>query len=89
MAAQPNIGGALCESSIITFLVACQKVRLSSVVPSDCQYRTQDFDAKSVRGKSLQKCTIYSVPAEEMAKHCAKIGCPLVSDIAAVTKPRR
>ena len=38
--------------------------------------------------KSPQKC-IYSVPAQETAKHRAKFCWPLVSDVAAVTKPRR
>jgi len=41
-----------------------------------------------LRGKSPQKC-IYSVPAQEMAKHRAKFCWPLVSDVAVVTKPRR
>ena len=38
-------------------------------------------------GKSLQKC-IYTVAAQEMAKHRAKFGWPPVSDVVAVTKPR-
>jgi len=37
-------------------------------------------------GKSPRKC-IYSVAAQETAKHCAKFGWPLTSDVAAVTKP--
>jgi len=41
-----------------------------------------------LRGKSPGKC-IYSVPAQEMAKHCAKFGWLPLSDVAAVTKPRR
>jgi len=32
---------------------------------------------------------MYSVPAQEMAKHRAKFGWPPVSDIAAVMKGRR
>jgi len=40
-----------------------------------------------LRGKSRQKC-IYSIPVQEMAKHCAKFGWPLLSDVGAVTKPR-
>ena len=39
-------------------------------------------------GKSPRKC-IYSVPAQETAKHCAKFGRSPVNDVAAVTKPRR
>jgi len=42
----------------------------------------------SVRGKIPRKC-IYTVRAQETAKHCAKFGWPPVSDIAAVTKPTR
>jgi len=38
-------------------------------------------------GKSPRKC-IYSVPAQETAKHCAKFGWPLVSNTAAATKAR-
>jgi len=39
-------------------------------------------------GKSPRKC-IYSVAAQETAKHRAQFGWPPVSDVAAVTKPRR
>ena len=39
-------------------------------------------------GKSPQNC-IYSVSAQETAKHRAKIGVTPVSDVAAVTLPRR
>ena len=39
-------------------------------------------------GKSPRKYT-YSIAAQEMAKHRAKFGWPLVSDIAAVTLSRR
>jgi len=39
-------------------------------------------------GKSPRKC-IYSVPAQEMAKHRAKFGWPPVSDVAAVMILRR
>ena len=39
-------------------------------------------------GKSPQKC-IYSVLAQEMAKHHTKFGWPSVKDVAAVKKPRR
>jgi len=38
-------------------------------------------------GKSPQK-SVYSVPAQEMAKHRAKFGWPPVNDVTAVTKPR-
>jgi len=39
-------------------------------------------------GNSPRKC-IYSVAAQEMDKHRAKFGWPLVSDVTAVTLPRR
>jgi len=52
MAAQPNIGGAVCESSVIPFLVPRHKVWLTTLL--ECRavtlpiQRTQDLDAKSV-----------------------------------------
>jgi len=42
----------------------------------------------SVRGEDPPKC-IYSVPAQKTAKHRAKFGLPPLSDVGAVTKPRR
>jgi len=39
-------------------------------------------------GNSRQKC-INSLPAQETAKHCAKFGWLPLSNITAVTKPRR
>jgi len=42
----------------------------------------------SVRGQQPPKC-IYSVPAQQTAKHRAKFGWPPLSDVGAVTKPRR
>ena len=53
MAAQANIGGAVCESSLIPFLVPRRKVWLTPAARMPCsnaanpQYtRTQDLDAK-------------------------------------------
>ena len=51
MAALPNIGGALCESSVIPFLVPRREVWLTPAVGvpcrKSCQYRrTQDLNAK-------------------------------------------
>jgi len=37
MAGQPNIGGALCESSVIPFLVPRRKVQLTPAVPVPCR----------------------------------------------------
>ena len=99
MAAQPNIGGTLCGSSVIPFLVPYRKVWLRPAAGVSCSNTANIREHKtwtqselcmcqnSVRGKSPQKC-IYGVPAQEMAKHCAKFGWPAVSDVTAVTKPR-
>jgi len=48
MAAQPNIGGALCESSEIPFLALRHKVWLTPAagVPRSNAARTQDLDVK-------------------------------------------
>jgi len=100
MAAQPNICGALCESSVILFLVPRCKVWLTPLL--ECLAVTLPIwknarlgrKVNIARGeiplqdKSLRKC-IYSVPAQETAKHRAKFGWPPVNDVAAVTKRRR
>ena len=39
-------------------------------------------------GEKIPRKCIYSVPAQETAKHSAKIGWPPVNNVAAVTKPR-
>jgi len=36
MAAQPNIGGALCDSSVIPFLVPCRKFWLTPAAGVPC-----------------------------------------------------
>jgi len=41
-----------------------------------------------LRSNSCRKC-ICSIPAQVRAKHCAKFGWLPLSDVAAVTKPRR
>ena len=51
MAAQLNIGGALCESCVITFLVPRRKVWLTSVAGVSCSNAAnigerQDLDVK-------------------------------------------
>jgi len=40
-------------------------------------------------GARTNKKCIYSVPAQETAKHCAKFGWLPLSDVAAVTKSKR
>jgi len=100
MAAQLNIGGALCESSVIPFLVPCRKVWLTPLL--ECHAVTLPIQENARLGrkvnftcgkflsgvKSPQKC-IYSVAAQETAKHRSKFGWPPVNDVAAVKKPRR
>jgi len=99
MAAQPNIGGALCEGSVIPFLVPRFKVWLTPAAGVLCSNAANIGEDKtwtqsefctwqnSVRGKSPRK-GIYSVPGQETAKHRAKFGLPPVRDVAAVTKPK-
>ena len=100
VAAQPNICGAICESSIISFLVPRRKVWLMPLVECHAAMLPIQENARlgckvkiapgkiSPGGKSPRKC-IYNVPAQETAKHRAKFGWPPVNDVAAVTKPRR
>ena len=86
MAAQPNIGGALCESSVIPFLVPRHKVCLTpatgvpfSNVANIGEHKTWTQSELctwqySVRGKSLQKF-IYNVPSQETAKRVQGLVC--------------
>ena len=99
MAAQLNIGGALCESSVIPFLVLRRKVWLTPAAGVPCSNAAYIGERKtwrrkvnfacgeipSGRGKSPQKC-IHSVAAQETAKHRAKFGWPPVNDVAAITR---
>jgi len=97
MAVHPNIGGALCESSAIPFLVPRRKVWLTAAAGVLSTANTGERKTwaqsevctwqNSVRGKNPQKC-IHIIPAQETAKHCGKFGSPPVSDVGAVT-PRR
>ena len=87
------------ESSIVPFLVPCRKVWLRPIAPVPCSNAAKTAECKtwsqsefctwqnSVRGKSPQKC-IYCIPAQQMAKHCAKFGWLPLSIVAAITKPR-
>ena len=94
MAAQSNIGGALCESSVIQFLVLCRTVWLMPAAEVPCSNAANIGKRKtwtqnefctwqnSVRRQEPLKC-IYtcSVPAQETAKHSAKFHWPPVSDV--------
>jgi len=98
MAAQSNIGGALCESSVIPFLVPRRKVWLTPAAGVPCSSLTlpiyenarlgSEFCTwqNSVRGNSPENVYIVYQPRRQ---HCAKFGWPPVSDVAAVTKARR
>ena len=84
MAAQPNIGGALCKSSVIPFRVPRRKIwsTLAAGVPcsnaaniGECKtWMQSEFCTlyNSVREQEARK--MYSVPAQEKAKHRAKLG---------------
>ena len=99
-----NTGGALCwkwrgaKSSIIPFLVPQRTVWLTPTrVPCSNAANTGECKTwmqsevctwqNSVRGQEPPKC-IYSVLAQETAKHRAKFGWPPVSNVNAVMKPR-
>ena len=82
MAAQPNIGSALCcERSVIPFLVPRRKARLTPAAGVPCSNDANVRERKtwtqsefctsqnSAREQEPQKC-IYSVPAQETAKQC-------------------
>ena len=66
MAAQPNIGGALCKSSVIPFLVQCYKVWLTAAARVPCSNTANigecktctlsEFCKNSVREQEPQKC---------------------------------
>ena len=84
MASLPNIGdGALGESSLIPFLVPRRKVWLTSTarVPKTANIGLGKTSTQSefctwqtsLRGQEPRKC-IYSVPAQETAKHRAESG---------------
>ena len=100
MAARPNMDGALCESSVIPFLVPRRKLWLTPAAGVPCSNTANTAERKTwastvnigpgkitSAGRSPRKC-IHSVPAMETAKHRAKFGWPPVSDVAAVTKAR-
>ena len=84
MAAQPNIDGALCESSVIRFVVPRHKIWLTAAARVPCS-NAANIDHKtwtqselcswgnSIRGQEPQNC-IHSVAAQETAKHRAKFG---------------
>ena len=87
MAAQPIIGGAVFESSVLRFLVPRRKAWLTPIARVPCSNvipimenarlgRKVNFAPGKIQLGQLQsprKC-IYSVPAQETTKHRAKFG---------------
>ena len=51
MAAQPNIGGAVCESSVIQFLVPCRKVWLTPAAGVPCSNAANIGERKTWNAK--------------------------------------
>jgi len=79
MAALPNIGGTLCESSVIPFLVPRRKLWLTPTaqVPRSNAANTGNSLERKVNfaaGKIPLGGKIYSIPAQETAKHRANLG---------------
>ena len=76
MATQPNIGGALCESSVIPILVPHRKVWLTPATGVPCSNAANIGERKtwtqngfyiwenSVRGKSRRKCIRCTSPGD-------------------------
>ena len=92
MAALPIIGGALCSTPRKVCLTPTTRVPCSNAanIGQRKTWTQSEFCTwqNSVTGQEPPKM-YYSVPAQETAKHCAKFGWLPLSDVAAVTKPRR
>ena len=70
-------------------LLECRAVMLPIEAKTRLGRKVNFAPGKILSGaKSPQKC-IYSVPAQQTAKHRAKFGSPPVTEVAAVTKARR
>jgi len=75
MVAQPNIGGALCKSSVIPFLLRRRKLSLTPTARVPCSNAANTGERKiwtkanfargkiPLRGKSPRKC-IYTSPGD-------------------------
>ena len=94
IAAQTNIGGALCDSlhHVAVWLTPAAGVPYSNAVNIGERKTWTQTELctwlNSTRGKSLRKC-LQNVPAQETAKHRVKFGWLPVNDVAVVKKPRR
>jgi len=86
MAARPNIGGAVCESSVIPFLVLHRKVWLRPPAGVPCSNAANIGERKT--WTKWEKPTKYIVPAQQTIKDSAKFGWPPVRDVAAVNEAK-
>jgi len=97
MAAQSNIGGALCESSVIRFCTTpqrlaeahCRAVTLPIYENAGLGRKVNFARSRIPSGAKAPKKRTYSVPAQETVKDRAKFGWPPVSDVAAVKTRRK
>jgi len=97
MATPPNTGGILCKSLVPPFLVPHCKVWLTPTAWVPCsnaasigEHKTwmqSEFCTWQNSVQSPRKC-IYSVQAQETAKHRAKFSWPPLSDVGAVMTAR-
>jgi len=91
MAALPNIGDASAQRCKVC-LTPTRRVPCSNGanIGERKTWTQSEFCTGKILlwGNSPQKC-IYSVPAQETAKHHAKFGWLLLSDVVVITKPRR
>ena len=60
MAAQPNIGGALCESSVIPFLVPRRKLLPTPTAPLPCS-NAANIHRESKKGATLTMAITLSI----------------------------
>jgi len=89
MAAQVNIGDAVCKSSIIQFLVPRHKVWLMATARMPCSH-TANIEKRKTwmqsefcswqNSFSVNNPKNVCVPAQETAKHPAKFGWPPVTN---------
>ena len=90
MAALPNIGGALCSTpQSLSDPAAGVPCSNAASIEERKTWTQSDFFAKFRVGEQEPPKMYIWCTAQETAKHRAKFGCPPVSDVTAVTKPRR
>ena len=99
MAVLPNIGGALCESSVILFLVPRRKVWLKPTARVPCSNADNIRERKTWTQSEF--CTwqklrygarapeMHIVTVQDTGEHPAKLAWPPLCDVGAVTKPGR